>query len=695
MDRALRILVQHHRVRPPSPAAGADRQVGLDVLATLASNLSAFGFALSRDGFEAMRAASDGAARAWWEELEPVLMDLSGADRKMDEHVVYKNFPHEVLAMSEADYWMRQILMYWGLPNEWFTEEPVERPLLDERLRLKVLHPAAPASLAEIFAELVARPARWTGEQREDALFLAWYLERDIDLSTVAFKENMVHLAVQCLVLGIAARVDTATDVLRLAIGMSGGDVAMREKSRLRSFTRRERRFLLSLLENATNLEEDMTRRPERFKRLVHTLHPGDFKSRFPRVVAAADALYKDAMEPTFNALVERMLAARDPALLDEMGRRPGEMMRRLHHLLLVYGDAAADAFAGVMPRLTLMQLLKIERYLRKVNDRSHRTFPPKGDWGKLKIFPADRRRRLPAKRLSSVLEALAAQIRGRVARRVDAVRLAPETVLIKLPTSDSELLPYGRGTVFPLPPEVRFLRTAVYWKSGPTHGNIWYDNGWNFFGDKWSSMGACCWNAPEFGSRSAIFSGDPTNSKDLEGRACQMIDIYLDKLEEGGVRHAVWNVLCFSHIPFDKAEEVFAALQWGANPAKGKLFEPARCQLAFPIKGPQYTKYVAFLDLRRRQVVYIDANLRANVSSAAANGDRLARTMPAFIEYLDSLPSVHDVFAHQPASKTGLPILYGDAGVELSDADSEAYVFRPEREGNRFRPFPLQALLS
>lgn len=695
MDRAFRILVQHQRVRLPSPAAAAERPVGLDVLATLASNLCAFGFALSRDAFEAMRAASDGAARAWWEELEPVLMDLSGADRKMEEQVVYKNFPHEVLAMSEADYWMRQILMYWGLPNEWFTEQPVERPLLDERLRLKVLHPAAASSLPEIFAELLARPARWTGEQREDALFLVRRLGRDVDLSTVAFKENMVQLAVKCLEAGIPARVDTATDVLRLAVGMSGGDVALRQKSRLRSFARGERRFLLSLLESAENLDEDMTRRPERFKRLVHTLHPGDFKSRFPRVLAAADALYKDALQPTFSAVVERMLQARDPALLDEVARRPGEMMRRLHHLLLVYGDAAAAAFAQVLPRLTLMQLLKIERYLRKVNDRSHRTFPPRGDWGKLQIVPAPGRRRLPGDRLTSVLEALAAQIRARVARRVDAVYLAPETNLIKLPTSDSELLPYGRGTVFPLPPEALFLRTAVYWKSGPTGRNVWYDNGWNFFDDRWSNMGACCWNHTRFRTSCAIFSGDPTNSKDLEGRACQMIDLYLNKLAKRGVRYAVWNVLCYSRVSFDEAEEVFAALQWGADPAKGRLFEPARCQLAFPIKGPQFTKYVAFLDLRRRQVVYIDANLRANVASAAANGARLTQTMPAFVEYLDTLPSVHDVFAHQPASPTGLPVLYGDAGVELIDADAEAYVFRPEREGNRFRPFPLQALLS
>lgn len=130
-----------------------------------------------------------------------------------------------------------------------------------------------------------------------------------------------------------------------------------------------------------------------------------------------------------------------------------------------------------------------------------------------------------------------------------------------------------------------------------------------------------------------------------------------------------------------------------GREGGDGKLFEPARCQLSFPIKGPQITKYVAMLDLRRRQLVYLDANLGARVSSAAANGEILARTMPAFVEYLDSLPSVHDVFAHVPARHDGTPVLYDDAKTAV--VDREAYVFRPLNQAGRFRALPLEELLS
>jgi hypothetical protein len=126
----------------------------------------------------------------------------------------------------------------------------------------------------------------------------------------VRFVENRIRLAAELCRHGIESTVDTATDVLRLAAALSGGDIALRERTRLRRFTRRERRFLLALLERAPNLDDDVARRRERFKRLLHDLHPGDYKAAYPRVVAAYDALYRAEPRPHFNADVERLLAA-------------------------------------------------------------------------------------------------------------------------------------------------------------------------------------------------------------------------------------------------------------------------------------------------------------------------------------------------------------------------------------------------
>jgi hypothetical protein len=74
---------------------------------------------------------------------------------------------------------------------------------------------------------------------------------------------------------------DTVTDVLRLAVAVSAGDVSLREPARFRSFTRPERAALLGTLEaivagNAARLG-DVPRYGERWKRLGERIHPGDF----------------------------------------------------------------------------------------------------------------------------------------------------------------------------------------------------------------------------------------------------------------------------------------------------------------------------------------------------------------------------------------------------------------------------------
>ncbi len=99
------------------------------------------------------------------------------------------------------------------------------------------------------------------------------------------------------------------------------------------------------------------------------------------------------------------------------------------------------------------------------------------------------------------------------------------------------------------------------------------------------------------------------------------------------------------------------------------------------------------YLDLERRELVYLDANLPARTSSAAANGTLLQRYMPAFVEYLNALPSIHDLFAHAPRAATGMPVLYDDTDAPLVGR-APAYVFRPVNQDSAFVPFDPSSLL-
>jgi hypothetical protein len=685
---ATNILLRHDLIAIPA----SNGEAGEEAVATVLMNLSHYGRGLSVEGFKALLKLGAVELADWWVSVEPELKDITGADRKMGDFVVYKNFPQEVLDKDAAAYWIPQILMYWGFSKEFFTDPVAPRPKMDKQPAVTVLKLAKKDTLQGILDSLVKSSARWKDQEFQEVLFLSDTLP--VNFAKLAFKENLVKLATHFMTSGRKVNITTATDVLRLAAGLSDGDVSLREKFKFKSFKKPMRRFLLGILEGCANLEEDVARRPELFKRLFHNLHAGDFKRSYPRVIKVMDGLYKDQLE-TFNGKVENMLTAKNPEVLELLAGRPGDFRRRLVHTLDIFGKRAAKAFsaADVLSKLTVNQLVATRSFLGMANERKTRIFPPKGNWSLAKFGE-------PRPVAKTNLKIIDKAIGAALADRVPAVGvLDPATSKIKLP-SNGEEGPYNRGTVFPIPEGTDFFRTASYWNVKAS-SYTWFDNGWNFFDQNWNPVGACCWSSPKFpGSRwdqkandkttGAVFSGDPTIAT---GKACQMIDLYPEQLRAAGVRYAVWSVLCYSGMPFNQAEEVFAAFQWGKDANRGKLFEPARAQLAIPLKGEQLTKYVVLIDLDKNEMIYLDAGLKSSVRSAEQNGPLLQKNLPAFMEYIKALPSVHDLFRESVDKRATTQILYSDKDAELKGGS--AYVFKQENKESKYKSVDLNGLLA
>jgi len=685
----LNLLLRHNYVSFPVYKEVQRKSASRAEIATIIVNLSYYGRALNVEAYETLVKFNSEQLASWWNKVEVELNNITGDSRNIGDFVVYKNFPAEVLSKTEAEYWIPQILMYWGFPKELFTEEVKPREKMSEAPTPVVLSIAKDNTLQKIFENYVASPARWKDQELKDMLYLSDKVKLAIE--NFVFKENLVAFASHLVSTGQKLHLSTATDVLRLAVGLSGGDVSLRENSKFKTFKRAERRYLLDSLEKCNNLSEDVARRSETFKRFFFALHPGDWKNRYPNVCKVMNAASKDLLV-TFNSKVEAGLASKDEEVLDLLVERPGEFRRRLAHTIDVFGERAAKAFAQnkVLDKLTVMQLVSLRAHLETVNAREHRVFPPQGNWSKLQVADAKPMNPKVALKLSQALTKA-------LVKRIPKVKVLDEkTKLVKLPNNGD--VGYPRGTTFQIPENVKFIRTASYWKNGG-RSVTWFDNGWNFFDANWKDVGNCCWNDTKYYSRSdynivgAVFSGDPVNTTEMNGRAAQLIDLYPEELLKAGVKYAVWNILCYSRIPFSKAEDVFAALQWGEEPQKGKLFEPSRCQLSFALTSEHYTKYVCVINLETREMIYIDANLKANVSAASYNGAQLAKQMPAYMEYIDSLPSVHDLFKDSVDKDSELKVLYSDKDVKLND--EKAYVFRPENENNKFTQLDLNKILS
>ncbi|MEO1303289.1 MAG: hypothetical protein AAFV36_08995, partial [Myxococcota bacterium] len=159
-----------------------------------------------------------------------------------------------------------------------------------------------------------------------------------------------------------AGSVRTTTDVLRVASGLSGGDVSLTENTRFR-LSRAQRRWLVETLEPVVS-EVELARHHKKWKRLFHHLHIGTFENA-PRTRELAHALRNGRLRRA-NTALEDALANRDiPTALAEVEARPGQLARRLDHLLRICApgeeEKVLDAFAervGQVDTRVLVQAL-------------------------------------------------------------------------------------------------------------------------------------------------------------------------------------------------------------------------------------------------------------------------------------------------------------------------------------------------
>lgn len=663
-------------------------------LITVIQNMIKYGYMPSEEAVSVLSKLETSQLITFWNELEPALKSVTSADMNVGDAVVYKNFPREVLDMSECEYWTKQILMYFGFSADYFTEEVEDRKSAIEDLPVKVLRLSTTDTLTHILNNLYASPATWTSEQEEDVEFLVCVSKLVGDVDTCRVKENLVKSITLFFEKKISLDVKVSpTDVLRFAYHLSGGDVSLKEKTKLINFNRPTRKFILGLLEvhGSSSLIENFFARKEQWKRLLERLHVGDYLTQFPTVAVAQRNFYA-GNGTTRNGKIEAAIKNKDTNILGQLSA--GEYMRRLFNLYGTMGSTAFKMFVLRLPELTVLQLAKTKQLLLTSNDRKTRMFAPNGNWSRVQI--ATNTTNINKRDIDFVVNAIDIELglRFKDYNIVTDGRLSN----IKIQTNDSDLMPYGRGTVIDIPDGVNFIRTASHWKA-PNGRKVWFDNGWNFFDNGWNSQGTCCWNSNPTGIRSkgkyVVFSGDPVTALTKNNEGAQMIDIYIDKALANGIRYAVWNVLCYSRIAFDDVPFIHASLQWGDDAQAKELFSPDRCVLNFPLKGKNMTKYVAILDVVERKIIYMDANLRGDVRSAKQNVGTLTETMPAYMEYLNSIPSLETVFGSNttPTSEDFTYIGVDDDNVSLDGND--AWVFKQTNDKNKFTQVNINKLLT
>jgi hypothetical protein len=283
----------------------------------------------------------------------------------------------------------------------------------------------------------------------------------------------------------------TATDVLRVAVVLMGGNPALVEPFKLSSIPRGLRRAVLSALDRLPpeQLLEDVTRRPGLWKRVGERLHPFEVATRFPSVALAFAALrgsnlreltFADELRSRVAALddvatgraittpitgrervvvkrwrrpVEEALRARDvKTAIAHLARRPAELLRRVDHVLRIAGDdttairAIVDAVRAAVPHGAPAILLTLASHVRARAARWPRRVYGPPIWA-----TTDTRAPLRSDAIDAIADATRGELLARAGKRKHFARAVIDRALVDVRPDGKPDAPIGRPTLWDL----------------------------------------------------------------------------------------------------------------------------------------------------------------------------------------------------------------------------------------------------
>jgi hypothetical protein len=624
----------------------------LPVLAALQKNLESLGYLLSEEVIRGLGNLSRTKVEGFYHRLTHDLQVLVGAHRPFEPF--YPNFPAQVMEMEEAELYFRAIMYYWTLDRQELPAEP--RPPLQDRPALRVIRLGDTADFNQAMADLMRSRVAYSPQDKEDIAWLvSQYRDDVLPLlpASVTSRENLAYLGselVKHTSIGIAyldSRMKTATDVLRLAVALSGGDVSLAEPVRFGKIGRRLRLKFLAWLETFPNRVEDMLRWKPRWIRLGERLHPGEYASRFPETAKAFDVLRNNLPSPTLNSALEAGLLQRDvPGLLQLLKRRPGEFARRLDHLIRISSspDEVVAAFSQQAHEVSTSVLLQcLVHFRHRHSPVPLRAFFPKGTLANVFATTEPLPPIPPAitKKLVAICDEALLQHYAKLpplGRCYLDPGLKDYQVPFALRSASKSLRTLVRGSRLPLP-DGEVLRFFIWWKNGRSRVDI--DLSATMYDEKFQYVDLLSYySLKNFGGH---HSGDIV---DAPHGAAEFIDVTPELCRQKGVRYIVMSLHSFTEQPYCELPECFAGWMARSAPNSGEIFEPSTVVDKVDVAANTRICLPAIFDLVDRKVIWADIALTKhprvynNVHSSLRGVSLMVRTLAQLRK-----PDLHTLF--------------------------------------------------
>lgn len=613
----------------------SDENVSNEIFATVLKKFEGYGYTFDKELAKTLYALNTEKLK----KISDVFLEVVRKFKSDNAYTVfYRNFPEEVMNLSEMETYFLQFLHYLigYLPegaevNE--SEESIETEP-SEFVKLSHLKRVSETEMFDLLKNLLSSNVTLSETNLKDVLTLLKYCDEKETkelIRQIKMKETLMRIAkVQFEETGSTyAEFSTATDVLRFIALLSGEKLNPRFIA-FKYFKRPELNILISKLENVNYLLDDMKRYRKPWRKFF--LMNGNRISfeKYPKVKQAADMLFgkfshitkKGKFELSRNRMNE-MSDTEFEEFLASFSKYSGDYIRNLLSLVNRISEERAEKvlkyFLDAAKEANTRLLFQVcDRILNVKSGEAGRVVNAKNNW-----LVLEETIKLSDAVLQKTAEAVSYAILEKLSEKepLGKVWIDESYQNIAMTTSEkdsnSSLRPLTRGSVIPYSSEVDTLRFYVAWKN--FEGNrVDLDLSAVKFDADFNHLGELAYYSHN--QEGMAFSGDIT---DAPQGALEYIDIFdIEKVKDDGTRYVLMTVRSYNGYTFKEMGTAYAGvLELSKKEAKDKknLYSSA-VRHGFALSSNTQTVNTLIVDLEENKYVWLDMNLPTNSERKTSN---------------------------------------------------------------------------
>jgi stress response protein SCP2 len=643
-------------------------------VATMLKNIEDLGFTFSRKLVNKLVLMSEKELHDLYNEIVPVLKRMKGAH--VTHKPMYPNFPTQVMEASDAELYLNAIFHYISVVfgESWLPNyEKVERSPLIGNHKLKLIGLAEKGDYAKAIDDLIHSSIALSETHRNYIKDFYAENKKDFKPTNISNKEILAFVAGMLYsdknILTLEGLFKTPTDVLRFITALSDGDVSLADNTKFLKMPRGQRKMVLNILEGMTHLSENMVKHRNKWIRVAEKLHPGEFKTRFPKSFAAFKNLRSGETIETFYTNIEKLYSeGKYLKCATELASRPTDLARRLDALVrnARQKDGIVDVFKKVASKVSTPVLLNVRSHFQSRTEQSDtRMFFPKGNLAKVQVIKND------LKPLDKAICGKIVKIAGKalINRFGEMPSLGKvyidETlkginVPFALRSASNSFKTVARGSRIAIPGDKKVVRLFTWWKNGVKPGmkaetdsyygdRIDIDLSVMFLDDKFSDAGHVSWTNLRWGGGEDSVSAHSGDITDAPKGASEFIDIDIEKALKKGIRYVAVNVHAFTTQTFDTMKECFAGVMLRDNLKSGEIYDPKTVEHKFDLTAAATTAIPMIFDLQTRELIWLDLTLNNKMSymgwgqTVEGNKKSLATIVQGIVDL--NKPTLYDLF--------------------------------------------------